>query len=180
MRPGPGPYMYGPATRRMRRVGHTTKSQTCEAFWPSVAKPALASSIAILNYMVQYEKGLDGAFAALADPTRRGILERLGEGEATITELAQPFGMSLTGVKKHVLVLEQAGLLSTEKQGRTRYCRLGPRRLEDVRQWIDAYRNALEERLDRFGEMLAQEDSRDAKGAQKRNRAGERDKGKQS
>jgi DNA-binding transcriptional ArsR family regulator len=131
--------------------------------------------------MVQYEKGngLDAAFAALADPTRRGILERLGEGEATITELAQPFGMSLTGIKKHVQVLEQAGLLSTEKQGRTRHCRLGPRRLEDVRQWIDAYRSALEERLDRFAEMLAKDESQDAKSAEKRDREGELERGKQ-
>ncbi|MGA9286292.1 MAG: metalloregulator ArsR/SmtB family transcription factor [Solirubrobacteraceae bacterium] len=129
--------------------------------------------------MVQYEMGLDGAFAALADPTRRGILERLGEGEATITELAQPFGMSLTGIKKHVQVLEQAGLLSTEKQGRKRHCRLGPRRLEDVRQWIDAYRSALEERLDRFAEMLAKDESQDAKSAEKRDREGELEKGKQ-
>jgi DNA-binding transcriptional ArsR family regulator len=126
--------------------------------------------------MVQYEKGLDGAFAALADPTRRGILERLVEGEATITELAKPFGMSLTAIKKHVQVLEQAGLLNTEKQGRARHCRLGPRGLEDAEQWIDAYRSALEQRLDRFGEMLAQEESQTAPGAGKRDLG--RDRGK--
>ncbi len=130
--------------------------------------------------MVQYEKGdgLDGAFAALADPTRRGILERLGEGEATITELAQPFGMSLTGIKKHVQILEHAGLLSTEKQGRTRHCRLGPRGLEDVRQWVDAYRRTLEERLNRFGEMLAEEGAQAASDAGSRTAEGERDKSK--
>lgn len=132
--------------------------------------------------MVQYEKGdgLDGAFAALADPTRRGILERLGEGEATITELAQPFGMSLTGIKKHVQILEHAGLLSTEKQGRTRHCRLGPRGLEDVRQWVDAYRRTLEERLDRFGEMLAEQGRRPPRTLGSATVEGECDKSKAS
>lgn len=103
--------------------------------------------------MVQYQQ-LDKTFGALADPTRRGILERLGRGSATISELAEPFQISLTGLKKHVAVLEDAGLVSTEKVGRARQCSLGPRRLEDVQQWTDMYRSMLEERLDRFGEML--------------------------
>lgn len=103
--------------------------------------------------MVQYQE-LDRTFAALADPTRRGILERLGRGTATISELAEPFGISLTGLKKHVRVLEDAALVSTEKVGRARHCRLGPRELEDVRGWIDGYRGMLDERLDRFGELL--------------------------
>lgn len=107
----------------------------------------------ILNQMVQYPQ-IDRTFAALADPTRRGILERLGTGSATITELAEPFGMSLTGLKKHVALLEKAGLVSTEKVGRSRRCSLGPRRLEDVAQWVDMYRRMLDERLDRFGELL--------------------------
>ncbi len=106
--------------------------------------------------MVQYKSQLDGAFSALADPTRRSILQRLGEGSATITELAQPFGISLTGCKKHVRVLEDAGLLSTEKAGRARRCSLGPRRLDDVQQWIEVYRQMLDERLDRLGELLAE------------------------
>jgi DNA-binding transcriptional ArsR family regulator len=109
--------------------------------------------------MVQYQEDrLDGAFAALADPTRRTILRRLGQGSAGITELARPLGMSLTGCKKHVRVLEDAGLLRTEKTGRTRRCSLGPRRLDDVQQWIETYREMLDARLDRFGELLADTD----------------------
>ncbi len=108
--------------------------------------------------MVQYQGELDKAFAALADPTRRSILRRVGHGSATITELAKPFGMSLTGCKKHVRVLEDAGLLSTEKAGRARRCSLGPRRLEDVQQWIETYRDMLDGRLDRFGELLRDTD----------------------
>ncbi|MGH2746200.1 MAG: ArsR/SmtB family transcription factor [Thermoleophilaceae bacterium] len=103
--------------------------------------------------MVQYPP-IDRTFAALADPTRRGILERLGRDSATITELAEPFGISLTGMKKHVRVLEDAELVITEKVGRARRCSLGPRRLDDVQEWIDSYRRMLDERLDRFGELL--------------------------
>jgi DNA-binding transcriptional ArsR family regulator len=104
--------------------------------------------------MVQYKTELDHTFAALADPTRRSILRRLGEGSATITELAKPFGMSLTGCKKHVRILENVGLLSTEKEGRARRCSLGPRGLEDVREWIEVYREMLDGRLDRLGGLL--------------------------
>ena len=103
--------------------------------------------------MVQY-RGLDRTLAAVADPTRRAVLERLGRGTATISELAQPFGISLTGMKKHVRVLEDAELVTTEKVGRTRVCRPGPRRLEDVHDWSATYRRMLEERLDRLGELL--------------------------
>ena len=103
--------------------------------------------------MVQYSQ-LDRTLAALADPTRRQILERLGRGGATISELAEPFGMSLTGLKKHVRILEDAGLVTTEKVGRTRRCSLGPRRLDDAQHWIEGYRQMLEDRLDRFGELL--------------------------
>lgn len=106
--------------------------------------------------MVQYQQGLDGVFAALADPTRRAILQRLGRDSATVSELAEPFGMSLTGAKKHVSVLERAGLVSTEKVGRSRLCSLGPRRLDDVGTWIAAYGQMLEERIDRLGELLQQ------------------------
>jgi DNA-binding transcriptional ArsR family regulator len=97
---------------------------------------------------------IDRTFAALADPTRRGTLERLGRGSATITELAEPFGISLTGMKKHVRVLEDAELVTTEKVGRVRRCTLGPRRLDDVQGWIETYRRMLDERLDRFWELL--------------------------
>jgi DNA-binding transcriptional ArsR family regulator len=103
--------------------------------------------------MVQFLP-VDRTLAALADPTRRDVLERLGHGRATITELAAPYGMSLTGMKKHIHVLEDAGLVATEKVGRTRWCTPGPRRLEDVEGWIGGYRQMLEERLDRFGELL--------------------------
>jgi DNA-binding transcriptional ArsR family regulator len=103
--------------------------------------------------MVQYSQ-LDRTFAALADPTRRAVLERLGQGSATITELAEPFGISLTGMKKHVRVLEEAELVSTEKVGRARRCALGSHRLDDVHAWTQTYRRMLEERLDRFGELL--------------------------
>jgi DNA-binding transcriptional ArsR family regulator len=108
----------------------------------------------ILNLMVQYQE-LDRTFAALADPTRRGVLERLGHGSATITELAEPFGISLTGLKKHVRVLEDAALVTTEKVGRARVCSLGPRDLDNARRWIDGHRRMLDERLDRFAELLA-------------------------
>ena len=100
--------------------------------------------------MVQYEEMLDRTFSALSDPTRRHILERLGRGPATVGELAQPFGMSLTGLKKHVRVLEQADLISTEKVGRVRVCRLGAGRLEEATGWIEAHRRRWERRLDRL------------------------------
>jgi len=121
----------------------------------SHVKPAcdLWQLAAILNWMVQYSQ-LDRSFAALADPTRRGILERLGRGSATISELAEPFGISLTGVKKHVRVLEDAELVTSEKVGRTRHCRVGPRRLDDVQDWVEMHRRMLNERLDRLGELL--------------------------
>jgi DNA-binding transcriptional ArsR family regulator len=104
--------------------------------------------------MVQYSPVLDSAFAALADPTRRGILEQLGRGDASITELADRFEMSLTGLKKHVGILEQSGLVVTRKVGRIRHCRLGPRRLERESAWIEKYRRMLEGRMDRLGDFL--------------------------
>ena len=104
--------------------------------------------------MVQYSTNLDHAFAALSDPTRRGILRRLGRADASISDLAASFDMTLTGLKKHVQILEGAGLVTTEKVGRVRHCRLGPRRLEDESAWIDEYRRTLEARLDRLGEFL--------------------------
>jgi DNA-binding transcriptional ArsR family regulator len=104
--------------------------------------------------MVQYQE-IDRTFAALADPTRREILETLGRtGEATVTELTVPTGMTLTGMKKHLRVLEETGLISTEKVGRTRRCSLGPKRLEDVQAWMDSYRSLVEERFDRLEQLL--------------------------
>jgi len=109
----------------------------------------------ILNHMVQYAARLDVAFGALSDRTRRGILERLGRGDASISDLATRFEMTLTGIKKHVRILEAAGLVSSEKVGRVRRCRLGPRRLEDETEWMTKYRQMLDARLDRLGEFLA-------------------------
>lgn len=103
--------------------------------------------------MVQYPP-IDRTFAALADPTRRDVLERLGRGSATITELAEPTGISLTGMKKHVRVLEDAGLVVTEKVGRARTCALARRELDEVETWMAMYRQMLEGRLDRLGELL--------------------------
>ncbi|MGH2822241.1 MAG: ArsR/SmtB family transcription factor [Thermoleophilaceae bacterium] len=97
---------------------------------------------------------LDKSFAALSDPTRRAALERLGRGDASISDLAAKFDMTLTGMKKHVQVLEAAGLVTTEKVGRVRTCRLGPRRLEDEIAWITKYRQMLEARLDHLGQFL--------------------------
>jgi DNA-binding transcriptional ArsR family regulator len=108
---------------------------------------------AILNLMVHYQS-VDRTFGALADPTRRSVLERLGRGSATISELAEPFGMTLTGMKKHIRVLEEAELVATVKVGRTRLCHLGPRRLDDVREWVDFYRRMVNEQLDRLGDLL--------------------------
>jgi DNA-binding transcriptional ArsR family regulator len=104
--------------------------------------------------MVQYEASLDRSFAALSDPTRRAILGRLGRSEATLGELADGFAMTLTGLKKHVQVLESAGLVATEKVGRVRRCRLGPERLDDVSRWLAEYRTLMEQRLDRLEAFL--------------------------
>jgi DNA-binding transcriptional ArsR family regulator len=107
--------------------------------------------------MVQHVSTLDRTFSALSDPTRRGILERLGLGSATISDLAARSGMSLTGLRKHVRILEQAGLVTTEKLGRTRHCHLGPQRLDDVSHWLEDYRrfwDASYERLDQYLETL--------------------------
>jgi DNA-binding transcriptional ArsR family regulator len=100
---------------------------------------------------VQHNQTLDRTFFALSDPTRRSILERLAGGPATIGQLAEPFGLTLNGVKKHVGILETVDLVVTEKVGRARECRLGPAQLADATGWIDGYRRALERRLDRFG-----------------------------
>jgi len=104
--------------------------------------------------MVQSSPELELAFQALSDRTRRGILERLGRGDASISELAANFDMTLTGIKKHVQILEDARLITTEKVGRVRHCGLGPRRLEDETTWIASYRTLLEARLDSLGEFL--------------------------
>jgi len=104
--------------------------------------------------MVQYAERLDTAFAALADSTRRGIVERLGRGDASISDLATDFDMTLTGIKKHVQVLESAGLVSSAKVGRVRQCRRGRRGLEDEMNWMAHYQQMLEQRMDRLGAFL--------------------------
>ncbi|HWJ32289.1 MAG TPA: metalloregulator ArsR/SmtB family transcription factor [Gaiellaceae bacterium] len=96
--------------------------------------------------MVQYTTAVDAAFAALADPTRRAVLERLGSGSATVSELAEPFGMSLTGMKKHIRLLEEARLVTTDKVGRSRTCTLAPYAFEGISAWL--------QRLDRFARVV--------------------------
>jgi len=100
----------------------------------------------MVNRWVQFDQTVDRAFAALADPTRRAVLERLGTGSATISELADPFGMSLTGMKKHIRLLEDAQLVTTEKVGRARRCTLQPYAFEGISTWL--------QRLDRFAHIV--------------------------
>jgi DNA-binding transcriptional ArsR family regulator len=103
----------------------------------------------MLNHMVQYQRtDLDASFAALSDTTRRGVLEQLARADASVKELAGRFRMTLTGMKKHVSVLERAGLVATEKVGRVRTCRLGPRRLDSETAWIESYRQLWARRFD--------------------------------
>ena len=104
--------------------------------------------------MVQFSSSLDAAFAAVADPTRRGILEHLGHGSATITELAGRFEMTLTGIKKHVTVLEGAGLLVSTKVGRVRTCTLGSRRLDAEAAWLQRFQETVEARYRKLDHVL--------------------------
>src|SRR5438045_5338677 len=97
---------------------------------------------------------LDASFAALSDATRRGVLEQLGRADASITDLASKFHMTLTGMKKHVGVLERAGLVATEKVGRVRTCKLGSRRLEEEAAWIERYRQLWAARFDELDELV--------------------------
>ena len=105
--------------------------------------------------MVQFTRNsLDASFAALADATRRGVLEQLGRADASITDLAEKFRMTLTGMKKHVGVLEQAGLVTTEKVGRVRTCKLGLRRLEEEAAWIERYQQLWSARFDELDKVV--------------------------
>ncbi|MFB9978422.1 ArsR/SmtB family transcription factor [Mesorhizobium kowhaii] len=117
--------------------------------------------------MVQYSRTrLDASFAALSDATRRGVLEQLGRADASITELAEKFHMTLTGMKKHVGVLEQAGLVTTEKVGRVRTCKLGLRELEEEAAWIERYRQLWDARfneLDKVVEELKRKEQADGR-----------------
>ena len=118
---------------------------------------ALASTnpFYIVNHMVQYKTArLDASFAALSDATRRGVLQQLGRSDASITDLAQKFHMTLTGMKKHVGVLEQAGLVTTQKVGRVRTCKLGQRALEEEAAWIEGYRQLWDARFDELDKIV--------------------------
>ena len=124
----------------------------------------------ILNRMVQYAAtdldGLDAAFAALADRTRRGVLQQLGRNECSITDLADQFHMTLTGMRKHVGVLESAGLVVTRKVGRVRTCRVGERRLDEVDEWIRQYHQLWDARfreLDHVLDELKKRENRDGR-----------------
>ena len=118
--------------------------------------------------MVQYSEAAraDISFAAISDATRRGVLEQLGHADASITELAERFAMTLTGMKKHVTVLEQAGLVTTVKIGRVRTCKLGGRALDDEAAWIERYRQMWAARfteLDKIVEQLKQKEQSDGR-----------------
>jgi len=106
--------------------------------------------------MVQFQSRFDTSFAALSDATRRGVLEQLGRGDASITALAEKFHMTLTGMKKHVGVLEQAGLVTTKKVGRVRTCRLGISRLEEEAAWIEKYRRLWNARFDELDKLVGE------------------------
>ena len=105
--------------------------------------------------MVQYVRArFDASFAALSDATRRGVLEQLGHADASITDLAEKFRMTLTGMKKHVGVLEQAGLVTTQKVGRVRTCKLGLNRLEEEAAWIESHRQRWDARFDELDKII--------------------------
>jgi DNA-binding transcriptional ArsR family regulator len=123
----------------------------------AIARRACAPSARALtlSHMVQYQSSrLDASFAAIGDATRRGVLLQLGRADASITELAEKFDMTLTGMKKHIGVLEQAGLVATEKVGRVRTCKLGPRRLEEEMAWIEGYRQLWAARFDELDAVI--------------------------
>jgi len=121
--------------------------------------------------MVQYVTArLDASFAALSDATRRGVLEQLGRADASITDLAEKFHMTLTGMKKHVGVLEQAGLVTTQKVGRVRTCKLGLRRLEEETAWIEAYRQLWACRFDELDTIVEELKRQEKAGGRKKRR----------
>ena len=119
--------------------------------------------------MVQHSQThLNASFAALADATRRGVLEQLARGNASISDLADKFEMTLTGMKKHVGVLEQAGLVTTEKIGRVRSCKIGSCRLEEEMEWISRYRRVWDARFEALDRVIEQLKSRDKSDARKK------------
>jgi DNA-binding transcriptional ArsR family regulator len=123
----------------------------------SAAPLRAARPMVIRNHMVQYLGArLDASFAALSDATRRGVLAQLGRADASISDLAAKFRMTLTGMRKHVGVLERAGLVTTEKVGRVRTCRLGARRMEEEAAWIEGYRRLWTARFDALDDVLGE------------------------
>jgi len=123
----------------------------------------------ILNHMVQYtQTHFNASFAALSDATRRGVLEQLARTDASITELAEKFHMTLTGMKKHVGVLEHAGLVTTEKVGRVRTCKLGRCRLEEEAAWIEKYRQLWEARFDELDQVVEELKRKEKAGGRKK------------
>ena len=121
--------------------------------------------------MVQYLSAhLDASFSALSDSTRRGVLEQLGREEASITDLADRFHMTLTGMRKHVGVLEQAGLVVTEKVGRVRTCRIGPRRLKEVAEWIERYHQLWDARFGELDQVIEELNRKEKSDGRKRTR----------
>jgi DNA-binding transcriptional ArsR family regulator len=123
--------------------------------------------------MVQHSQThFNASFAALADATRRGVLEQLARGNASITDLADRFEMTLTGMKKHVGVLEQAGLVTTEKVGRVRQCRIGPCRLEEEMAWISRYRRVWDARFEALDQVIDQLKTRDRSDAHRKRKRG--------
>lgn len=112
--------------------------------------------------MVQYATAqLDASFGALSDATRRGVLEQLGRDQASISDLAERFHMTITGMRKHIGVLERAGLVVTEKIGRVRTCRLSDRRLDEVTDWVEQYQRRWDERFDQLDQVIAELKQRD-------------------
>ncbi len=137
--------------KRSAPSGTTAVENAARGWLPLHAAPMRP----ILNQMVQYLRArLDASFAALSDATRRGVLEQLGRSDASITDLAEKFHMTLTGMKKHVGVLEQSGLVTTEKLGRVRTCKLGPRRLEEETAWLERYRQLWDARFDELDKVV--------------------------
>jgi DNA-binding transcriptional ArsR family regulator len=125
----------------------------------------------ILHHMVQYTQAhFNASFAALSDPTRRGVLEQLARADASITDLAEKFDMTLTGMKKHIGVLEHAELVTTEKIGRVRTCRIGPCRLEEETAWLERFRRLWDARFDALDGVIEELKRKEKPGGRKRKR----------
>jgi DNA-binding transcriptional ArsR family regulator len=144
--------------RRAHGCRQVPEGSRCVVQRKALCKLSLSSAGGddIVNHMVQHaDARLSASFAALSDATRRGVLAQLGRADASITDLAEKFRMTLTGMQKHVGVLEQAGLVTTEKVGRVRTCRLGLRRLEEEALWIERYRQLWVARFDELEAVVA-------------------------